>query len=152
MKTLSRMLEHQYWANGRLAAAMKEQGADQPEALRLLRHMVMAERVWLTRLQGSDSSQLSIWDTSETLDELLAMLGQNEQGYREYFDRLSEERLDDIVDYRNQSGTPFRTSIRDILTHVTLHGHYHRGQINRILRMESLEPAGLDFILFARQM
>ncbi|MCR2804102.1 DinB family protein [Paenibacillus soyae] len=150
MKTLTRMMEHLYWANGRLAAAMKEQGADHPEALRLLRHVVMAERVWLTRLQGNDSSHLAIWNTSETLDELIGMLGRNERGYRSYMEGLSEERLDDIVDYRNQSGAPFRTSIRDIVTHVALHGQYHRGQINRILRAESLEPVGLDFILFAR--
>lgn len=150
MKTLSRMMEHLYWANGRLAAATMEQGADLPDALRLLRHMVAAEQVWLTRLQGKDSSHLAIWDTSETIDELVATLRQNEQGYRAYMEGLSEERLDDIVDYNNQSGMPFRTSIRDILTHVALHGQYHRGQVNRILRAESLEPVGLDFILFAR--
>nr|WP_254790171.1 hypothetical protein [Paenibacillus sp. OK003] len=33
---------------------------------------------------------------------------------------------------------------------VLLHGQYHRGQINRALRIESAEPAQVDYITFAR--
>ena len=34
-----------------------------------------------------------------------------------------------LVTYKNSKGTEFRNSKRDILTHVALHGQYHRGQI-----------------------
>ncbi|MBO9597690.1 MAG: damage-inducible protein DinB, partial [Cohnella sp.] len=67
-----------------------------------------------------------------------------------YIGGLEESALDEMVDYANQSGVPFRTSVRDILSQVLLHGQYHRGQINRALRIESAEPVQVDFITYAR--
>jgi uncharacterized damage-inducible protein DinB len=69
-----------------------------------------------------------------------------------YLADLTEEQLDSDLTYANQSGVEFRTPIRDILTHVALHGQYHRGQINRILREAGGEPQPLDYILFVRQL
>lgn len=150
MKTIQSMMEHLYWANSLIAEAMAKQNVSHPDALTLLRHTLVAERVWLTRLEGKDSFEFVLWANGE-LQELLHMVKQNEEGYRAYIGSLKEEDLDTIVHYRNQSGQPFENSVRNILTHVALHGQYHRGQINRILRMESNEPVPVDFILFKRQ-
>lgn len=149
MKTIRNMMEHMYWANSLLVEGMAKQKVSHPDALKLLRHVAVAERVWLTRLEGKDSSGYTLWENGE-LSELLHMVKQNAEGYKAYLAKLSEDKLDTIVSYRNQSGQPFETSIRDILTHVALHGQYHRGQINRILRLESMEPVPMDYILFAR--
>ncbi|UUZ86950.1 DinB family protein [Paenibacillus sp. P26] len=74
----------------------------------------------------------------------------NRKGFAAYLDSLTEEDLDRVVTYRNQTGREYSTSIRDILTHLALHGQYHRGQINTLLRTEGMEPVNVDFITFVR--
>jgi len=41
--------------------------------------------------------------------------------------------------------------VRDILLHVAMHGQYHRGQINQLLRGAGLEPISVDYIVFVRE-
>jgi uncharacterized damage-inducible protein DinB len=55
-----------------------------------------------------------------------------------------------MVVYRNTAGTEFRTSVADILTHVFLHGSYHRGQINARLRGAGFDPTVVDYIAYTR--
>jgi uncharacterized damage-inducible protein DinB len=54
------------------------------------------------------------------------------------------------IDYRNSTGTQFRNTVSDILTHVVLHGSYHRGQIARLTREAGGTPAVTDYIAFVR--
>ncbi|WP_308637147.1 DinB family protein [Paenibacillus silvisoli] len=150
MKTIKRMLEHQMWADRELLAGVRASGADNREALKLLRHVAIAEQVWVTRLSGESSGKLQLWTDDAELASLEELYADNEARYAAYLDSLTEERLDEVLTYANQSGTVFHTPIRDILTHVALHGQYHRGQINRVLREAGGEPKALDYILYAR--
>lgn len=52
--------------------------------------------------------------------------------------------------YTNSKGDEFKYSVGDILTHVALHGQYHRGQINSRLRAMGVEPVSVDYIIFAK--
>jgi uncharacterized damage-inducible protein DinB len=56
-----------------------------------------------------------------------------------------------IVAYRNSAGRDFRSSVSDIVTHVAMHGSYHRGQIARRLRSVGQEPPYTDFIQYTRR-
>lgn len=150
MKTIRTMIDHQIWANKRLLEAMRAGGADNREALKLFRHLAIAEQVWITRLNGESSANLVLWSDDGSLAEIEALLASNEERYSAYLNALTEEKLDEILVYANQSGTEFRTPIRDVLTHVALHGQYHRGQVNRAIRQASGEPAALDYIVYSR--
>ena len=150
MKTIRCMIEHQAWANRELLNAVRASGADNRDALKLFRHLLMAEQVWLSRLNGGGITRFSLWSDDAGLDEIEAMIEINESQYATYLSGLKEERLDEVLTYANQSGKVFRQKIRDILVHVALHGQYHRGQVNRALREASGEPASLDYILYAR--
>ncbi|WP_239614628.1 DinB family protein [Cohnella mopanensis] len=150
MKTIKRMMDHLYWADGRILDALEESETKNKDLLKLVRHVAVAERVWLSRLQGKGSARYSLWEEAEDLTAIRTMFEENAEQYRVYIEELEESELDEMVDYANQSGIPFRTSVRDILSHVLLHGQYHRGQINRALRIESVEPAQVDYITFAR--
>nr|WP_245247314.1 MULTISPECIES: DinB family protein [unclassified Paenibacillus] len=143
------MLDHLYWANHRILSKLDSLDSLEMEISRLFHHVIYAERVWLTRLEGKDSSHLPIWVDAD-ISDMQELIRENEQHYRRYISLLKEEQLNDLITYKNQSGTPFRTSIRDILTHVALHGQYHRGQINRALREESHEAVNVDYITYVR--
>ncbi|MFC5532126.1 DinB family protein [Cohnella yongneupensis] len=149
MKTILRMMDHLYWANERLFEQLRAQEVDNPEALRLLRHIAVAEQVWLARLEGRVSKGFALW-ADGSLAEAEALMRDNERDFRRVVGTLTEERLDDVVAYETQSGVPFASSVRDILTHVVLHGQYHRGQINKALREGGASPVTLDYIVFAR--
>ncbi|AUO05577.1 damage-inducible protein DinB [Paenibacillus jamilae] len=150
MKTIKCMMDHLYWADGRILDALEESKTKNKDLLKLVRHVAVAERVWLDRLQGKGSGQYSLWEETEDLLAIRTMFEENAEQYRVYIEGLKEFELDEMIDYENQSGVPFRTSARDILLQVLLHGQYHRGQINRALRIESAEPAQVDYITFTR--
>ncbi|UKS30711.1 DUF664 domain-containing protein [Paenibacillus sp. HWE-109] len=150
MKTIKCMMDHLYWADGRILDALEKSEKKNKDLLKLVRHVAVAERVWLSRLQGKGSTQYSLWEEAEDLVAIRTMFDDNAVQYRVYIEGLEESELDEMIDYANQSGVPFQTSIRDILLQVLLHGQYHRGQINRALRIESAEPAQVDYITFAR--
>jgi uncharacterized damage-inducible protein DinB len=150
MKTVKCMMEHLYWADGRILDALEESETKNKDLLKLVRHVAVAERVWLSRLQGKGSAQFTLWEVAEDLTAIRTMFEENAEEYRVYIEGLEESELDEMIDYANQSGVPFRTSVREILLQVLLHGQYHRGQINRALRIESAEPAQVDYITFAR--
>jgi uncharacterized damage-inducible protein DinB len=71
-------------------------------------------------------------------------------GYDAYLAALAADTLGDRVPYVNSAGAAFETPIGEILLHVALHGQYHRGKINLLLRQSSAEPAPTDYIAFTR--
>ncbi|WCN39731.1 DinB family protein [Aneurinibacillus uraniidurans] len=96
-----------------------------------------------------DSSQLPIW--SEVDIEVCAeLVKQNEESFTAFLTNLANTDLDKTISYTNSKGKEFTNSVRDILTHVALHGQYHRGQMNSRLRAGGIEPVNLDFITFVR--
>jgi len=150
MKTIKSMMDHLYWADGRILDALEESGTNNKDLLKLVRHIAVAEQVWLSRLLGKGSARYTLWEVEENLSAIRTMFQENAVQYRVYIDELKESELDGVIDYANQSGVSYRASVRDILLQVLLHGQYHRGQINRALRIESAEPVPVDYILFAK--
>jgi uncharacterized damage-inducible protein DinB len=143
------MYEHLNWANQRIFETLQSIEDENQEVWRLFSHILNAEKVWITRLRGMDSSQLPIW--SEVDIEICAeLVKQNEESFTAFFTNLANTDLDKIISYTNSKGREFKYSLRDILTHVALHGQYHRGQINSRLRAVGIEPVNIDFITFVR--
>lgn len=149
MKThLHRMLEHMHWADRLLVTQIGAAPVDR--ALVLLSHLLAAERVWLSRLRGEADAGIGIWPrlSPEECGELAA---ENLAGYSRYLEALPEERLNAVVRYRNSAGAEHSTPVVDILTHVFLHGSYHRGQIASVVRGAGAPPPNTDYIAFVRE-
>lgn len=151
MKTIIKMYEHLHWANLRIVEALKMRGDQSSQAKQFFSHVLLAEEVWIQRLQGGNSPSHSeaLW-SELSIEGCLRLLEKNNQRFAEFLAGLSNDNLEQLVVYQNSTGREFSTSKRDILTHVALHGQYHRGQINRLLREEGLEPVNVDFITFVR--
>lgn len=142
-----RMFDHAHWANIRILNALKGANPLPDKPLSLFAHVLAAEQVWLGRLREEiGDTPFQIWPNLELTDcERLAH--ENHQGYQAY---LSHCDLQRAVSYRNSQGTSFTTSVSDILTHVALHGSYHRGQVASLIRVEGYAPPSTDFIHFVR--
>ena len=86
-----------------------------------------------------------------SLAECESLAKENQRAYADFLGSLNKDDLNWLVKYRNSSGTEFDTAVGDILTHVALHGTYHRGQIARAMRAAGLMPVDTDFITFVRE-
>lgn len=143
------MYEHLNWANKRILETLKSTEDENQEVRRLFSHILFAENIWITRLRGLDSSRLPIW-SDVNLEVCSELIKQNEDSSTALFTELANTNLEKLIAYTNSKGTEFKNSLRDILTHVALHGQYHRGQINARLRADGNEPVDVDFITFVR--
>ena len=146
---LERLFDHLAWADDRVLGALEQAPATSARTLKLLAHLLSAERIWMLRLQNEDTGKEIVWPDL-TLVQCRAMAEASRTGYREILRTATEARLAALVSYRTTKGDPMTTSMADILFHVALHGAYHRGQIAALLRGEGLEPANTDFIMFSR--
>lgn len=149
METIQKMYEHLIWANKRILATLHTINEDQQEVIRLFSHILFSEIIWMARLQGIDSSKLPLWANVD-ISVCEQLVKRNEENIISYLLNLSKEDLEKSVTYKNSKGQEFQNTIREILTHVSLHGHYHRGQINTRLRLQDAEPIMLDFIHYVR--
>ncbi|MFE6166907.1 DinB family protein [Viridibacillus arvi] len=149
MKTIQKMYEHLIWANQRILETLQSIGDENQDVFRLFSHILLAEKVWITRLQGLDSSRLPIWSDVD-IEVCAELVMQNEEILTTFLINLANTNLDKLIPYKNSKGIEFKNSVRDILIHVALHGQYHRGQINSLLRAKGIEPINIDFITFVR--
>jgi uncharacterized damage-inducible protein DinB len=146
---LRRQFAYDAWANGQVFAGLK--GSPQPStrSVRLLAHILAAERLWLERIRQQTQS-LPVWPDF-SLEQCGAQAEEMAELWREYMEQLSAAQLANKVVYKNTKGESFTSSVEQIATHVVLHSAYHRGQIATQMRAEGNEPVYTDFIHAARQ-
>jgi uncharacterized damage-inducible protein DinB len=53
-------------------------------------------------------------------------------------------------DYRTTKGDAFQIVVGEMLEHILLHSHYHRGQVNLLLREAGIQPPAIDYVIFSR--
>ena len=111
---------------------------------------MIAERIWLLRLKGEDTSAINK-SPELLLAECESLANENQKEYTRLLGSLSEDDLGSLATYRNFKGTEFHTPVGEILMHVALHGTYHRGQIAIAMREEGGMPVDTDFITFGRE-
>jgi uncharacterized damage-inducible protein DinB len=151
IEQLRNLLNYNDWANQRVIASLK--GASNPpaKAIRSLAHLLIAEQTWLQRLlENADTTGFDFWPPS-SLDECEALAEGVSKSYREVAAGLTEEKLESVSTYKNSKGVEYRTSYRDLLTHVLMHSAYHRGQVAMAVRAGGGEPAYTDYIGYERE-
>jgi uncharacterized damage-inducible protein DinB len=147
LELVRRSVAHSAWADDLLFDALR----DKPSltaAWREYAHVLGAGEVWLARLEGRPS-RVPVWPTL-TLGEADALRRALAAGYERFLKDLEPRLLDRRVEYTNSAGQTFQTPVADILLQVVLHGQYHRGKINLLLRQGGYDPAPADYIAFAR--
>ena len=138
---------HMWWAHDALAEELTRTAPD-AETMRLFAHVVAAEHLWLSRIDGQ-KPRVAVWPEL-ALDDVMTLEHENRARFRELLERRDDARAQRIR-YRNSAGNAFENSVGEILTHVALHGHYHRGQIAKSMRASGREPVYTDYIGFIRK-
>lgn len=151
MHTLATLLDHVAWADARAIAALRALPGDHPEraqGVRLVAHLAAAAHVWLSRIEGRVPRH-AVWPAL-SLDEAEALGQESIAGLRAVAGG-DDAALARVVEYRTTSGTPFSSTVAEILAHVALHGSHHRGQLATLTRQGGAVPATTDFIVWVRE-
>ena len=144
---LRRLLQYDVWANMETLSSLGA-STPPPRSLKWMAHIVGAECLWLARLRG-EPTPLPVWPELE-VESCGKLVEELSRRWPEYLED-SGQSLGDGVSYTNSKGESWTSTVEDILTHVTIHSAYHRGQIASDLRAAGKVPAYTDYIHAVRQ-
>jgi uncharacterized damage-inducible protein DinB len=145
---LKRLFAHLAWADDRALASLRQAGSPPPRAIELYAHVLGAEHVWLSRLQGRTPAY-PVWPRLD-LDGCATLALETRNGLTEFVSSLAPSDLAQEIAYTNSAGARFRSRTDDVLTQIVTHGCYHRGQIALLVREAGEEPQATDYIAFVR--
>jgi len=143
-----KLYKHLAWADARVLQSLRAAHSVLKRDLDLYSHILGSEHVWLSRIAGTPA-KVAVWPTL-TLDEAERLANENVSAFEVVISNLTEESRESPITYRNSAGDQFTSTLEDILTHVCLHGAYHRGQIAASIRAAGDVPSPTDYIAFAR--
>jgi uncharacterized damage-inducible protein DinB len=144
----TKLFKHVEWADARVLASLRSAQNPQKRSLELYSHILGSEHVWLSRINGTPL-RVDVWPVL-TLDECERLSMENIAAFTDLVSRLTLDLLQKPITYRNSAGDQFTSTVEDMLTHVAMHGSYHRGQIAAALRAGGDTPSPTDYIAFVR--
>jgi uncharacterized damage-inducible protein DinB len=144
----ARLLRYDAWANGETLGSLRSVKPP-PKALRWMAHIVGSGDLWLARLRDEPPS-VALWPELD-FEGCAAGVARLAERWPRHLETLRDEDLHECVGYRNSRGEYWTSTVADILTHVAMHGAYHRAQIAAAVRESGGEPAYTDFIHAVRQ-
>lgn len=143
------MLRFDHWANLEALAAVAAVADRAPRGVAWMAHVAAAKRLWFARVVGA-AAPLPVWPTL-TIDECRAALVQAHDEWTAFLATTTDVELANLIHYTNSRGERFSSSLADIVSHLPLHGHHHRGQAAAAVREAGGTPPVIDFIHAVRQ-
>jgi uncharacterized damage-inducible protein DinB len=143
-----RVFDYNAWANREALSKLLALPQAPERSRKFIAHIVAAEWLWLRRLKAG--KEMEVWPKL-TLEECSEEFQQLEVAWERYLGDLASDQLAREISYINSKGESWKNSVADVLTHVTMHSAYHRGQIASDMRQAGHTPAYTDFIHCVRQ-
>jgi uncharacterized damage-inducible protein DinB len=160
LQDLRTMLDYHYWARDRLLDALEPLTPDQlnrdlGSSFKSIRetivHTYAAEWAWHSRWQGNSPTSLLPADQFPDVAALRRAWSQHEAEMREFLDRLGEDGVSRVFEYKLLNGQAGASPLWQMLQHVVNHASYHRGQVTTMLRQLGATPAKpMDMIAYYR--
>ena len=119
--------------------------------LNSVNHLLVIDKVWLAHMKGEKHSFEKLQTVlHENLDEFMAAKRQMNQEIRDYVAGLDAEQLEEVIDYELIGGNTGSLPRYMIITHLAMHGAFHRGFIGDMFGQIPLLPAGQDIPVWKR--
>jgi len=161
LRAIKTLYEYNSWANERaLNAASRLAPADftrnlkssYPSIRDTLTHLVWAEWIWLERWNGLSPTVIFSPDDFPSTAILRKRFQAVAAERFAFLERLTAERLRQVVEYTNLKGEICRYPLWQQLHHVVNHSTYHRGQIASMLRQVGAVGEAVDFLDYCDEM
>ena len=148
MSLIINMFNYKKWADERaLSAARSINGAQFLEQINFIRqqlnHLVLVEENFKARLLGAaEPHSVNNTEIVPALDSLITQVTDLNRWYQGYISNLSEDDLNEQINFKFVDGKKGSMSKLEILFHIVNHSTYHRGAIGKALDMSGgLRPA-----------
>jgi uncharacterized damage-inducible protein DinB len=110
-----------------------------------LNHLLVIDKVWLTNMKKEkhtfDNLQTILY---ENIEQLWKEKKKEEQLIKNYVENLSDKEFEEIVECELIGGNKVLISRSMIITHLVMHGGYHRGIIAEMFGQIPLPPIAQD--------
>ncbi len=110
-----------------------------------IRHNLMAEYAWLTRVLGQEAD-FTI-DTTIPLADIFSTWKKRNQEWETIMQNPPVE----SVTYQTSTGETYTNTIAEIVLHLIDHATYHTGQLNACLRAAGKKPVDTMYITYCRR-
>lgn len=145
------LVDHKGYANAALLQAIGQHppAAADPEILRLLHHILIANRFWLLTIQGEPFMHHDEARTSESFADLVGRYRRMQAKETEWLATATDTALAGVLE------SPLipngRCTVVQALLQVCLHSQGHRSQVATLLRQCGGVPPATDFILWVAE-
>ena len=161
---IEQLIDYNYWANGLILKYCEKLPAEEftreneknQESIRnILAHIMLAESLWLDRMQGKsyileEFKKFFRLDRYPTIKECYNYWFDIELRMRDFLANMPEAQLIQTFDYARSDGSELEDRYVDIFTQLTLHGMQHRAELAAILTDLGYSPGNLDYIFYLR--
>lgn len=142
-----RQLHFNRWAAERMLDHITAQDVNEGNRIYdLFAHCLGAEAAWLGRWRGQ-APALELWPKLER-SKLPGTIQQHYDAFRAILQETGDPTARRTL---NSPTGPMDMALMDILDQLILHAHYHRGQMNTLLRQAGKEPTLIGFFGFVRE-
>lgn len=153
------LADYNIWANGRIfeaaervgeTARRQKTGAYFTDLHGTLSHIMVADRLWMARLEGRPQPYRRLDELPyDDWNELQVARVEQDTAIRDFIERLSNDDIEGALVYSSLTGGEHALPRRIILTHMFNHATHHRGQAHHQLRQLGVdEPPPLDLPYF----
>ncbi len=154
------LVDYHYWARDRVLEAVepltqeqftRDLGNSFPSVRDTLVHCIGAEWVWRSRWAGESPTALPAATLFPDCASVRRRWIEEEQRLRAVVQRLGEDGMQRIIEYRLFDGSASAQPFWQLLQHLVNHGSYHRGQVTTMLRqLGAASPKPTDLVAFYR--
>lgn len=154
------MAHYNCWANKRVLDACVKLGQDAldqprsaffPSIMNTLNHIMVADRIWLSRLRQKPEVMALDTVLFDKIDDFKTAREKLDTDIVAYFKGLAGEIPEGEAHYKTTSGQSFSTPFGIIYTHLFNHQTHHRGQLHSMLFEAGAGSLALDLIYFQRE-
>jgi uncharacterized damage-inducible protein DinB len=146
LELLHDLVHHKGYANAALLRSVRgyEKAAQDKELRKLLHHIILANRFWLSLFLGRVFVLEVESRTPDSIGDVAAQYKETHALELEWISQLHEHDLDRSLETPFLAGRSF--SVAQAVTQVCMHSHGHRAQCAAMLRQLGGNPPAMDFI------
>lgn len=144
-----KIFRHMKWADESALNLLAMKNIHEGRVYELLSHIIIAESTWFKRIRGEFYDN-QFWNLLSH-EEIKQLIEESNSRFVNYISMLDEKDFQKMISYRNSKGIDYVTSVEDILTHIALHGMYHRGQIMLLMRNQVNDVVVTDYAMYVRE-
>ncbi len=144
------LFNYNHWANERSINALTQIEGKNERSFQIMGHILDAQLNWYKRIVDPAKASQNFWN-KYSIEDMRGLSYKSSREWLRFIESLTEEGFKKKINYQNSKGIEFTNEVVQILTQVTHHSAYHRGQIASLLRSNWGAPPMIDYIVYERE-